>query len=120
MIKSNQPQRSIHESGIELKVFIRGTDVVASAENTLEHQSHSHGVENTKLLWDSLNIKFNKTNQFPSSTDANLVHNVAPSLRFNDVIQLVYFVFPGFIFGHDQESQAKSNVADVTFRGWFI
>ena len=86
--------------------------MVASTQHSLEHQSHAHSVKNTKLLGDSLNIIIKKICFF--STDVYLVYNVASGLCFNDVTQLVYSVSPRFVFGDDEESRAKTDVANVT------
>lgn len=37
----------------KLKVGVVGTDVVAGTEQALHHQSSSHGVEETEVLWDA-------------------------------------------------------------------
>lgn len=37
----------------ELEVGVVGADVVAGTEQALHHQSGSHGVKETKVLWDA-------------------------------------------------------------------
>lgn len=37
----------------KLEVGVVGTDVVAGTQQALHHQSSSHGIEQTKVLWDA-------------------------------------------------------------------
>ena len=44
----------IHEGGVKLEVLLGGTDVIASTQHTLKHQSQAHGVEDAKLMRNTL------------------------------------------------------------------
>lgn len=37
----------------KLEVGVVGTDVVTGTQQALHHQSSSHGIEQTKVLWDA-------------------------------------------------------------------
>lgn len=41
----------------KLEVGVVGTDVVAGTQQALHHQSSSHGVKQTKVLWDTTFLK---------------------------------------------------------------
>lgn len=45
----------------KLEVGVVGTDVVAGTEQTLHHQSSSHGIEEAKVLWDTALLKEEET-----------------------------------------------------------
>ena len=44
----------IHECCVKLEVLLSRTDVIASTQHSLKHQSQSHGVEDAKLMRNSL------------------------------------------------------------------
>lgn len=74
-----QGGHEVHEGGIELKVLRGGTDMVTSTEDALENHGKAHGIEETKVLRQSIVNVVKIGFLLPSGQEIEVLSSAIPS-----------------------------------------